>query len=167
MHVSLLCLSEAFCHSPVSSFVSQVGAWSHWPSSPRGPAGAAVSVRQNVLWCLVSSWPGETGQQPVPSLFPHIQCPPSSPSGWAVCSPDGCSSLQWLADIKHSQAALCVCGHPPIRGASAALPPWLGKAQMTSQLEKKPPGGFPTMAILAIFPSAQSEWKELQMPQLS
>lgn len=89
------------------------------------------------------------------------------PSGWAVCSPGECSSLQWLPDIKHSQAALWVCGHPPIRGASAALPPWLGKAQITSQMEKKLPGGFPTTAILAKFSSAQSEWKELQMPQLS
>lgn len=166
MHFYLLYLSEAFCHFPVSSFTAQMGAWSHLPSLPRGPTRAAVSVGQNVHWCLVSSWRRERGQQPVSSLFPHIQWP-SFPLGWSVfCCPGECSSLQWLAGIKHSQAALWVCGHPPIRGASVALPPGFGKAQTTSQLEKKFPGGFPTTAILAIFSSAQSEWKELQMPQL-
>lgn len=166
----ILYLSEALCHFLVSSFMAQMGAWSHRPSAHSGPARAAMSVRQKVhqCWYLVSNYgqkrmPGERAEPPVSSWFPHIRWV-SFPLSSSVYHPCGCSFLQWLPEAKYSQAATSVWCHLSSKEARSATLALQSTNDFT--LEMKLTGGFHTMAILANLSFAQSEWKELQMPQL-
>lgn len=163
MHVYILWLSEAFCPFPVSSLGAQMGVWSLTFLTPWCPAGAAVSCQAEPALVSCLQLAKERGQQPDPSFFPHSVSSSFHQAGQSALLVDALPPVTG----RHQTLTSCSLGVCPIRGVSAALPPWLGKAQMTSQLEKKLPGGFPTTIILANFSSAQSEWKELQMPQLS
>lgn len=143
-----------------------------------GPARAAVSFRQKVhqCWDLVSNcgqkWmPGERAKEPVDSCFPHIASSysvgflplklVSLPSLGMLFPPVTCRS-QILTSCYVS-----VMPSPPPKRRLCSSASLLCKVQLISHLEMQLTGGVHTTAISVIFYSfAQSERKELQMPQL-